>query len=79
MSDHKSRRNGNIEWGGMGEALKMHKNASSSYGLWSRLSENCVLIPVVAIFKNNLCGCTYVLVLLDNTSKFILVFLHIER
>jgi hypothetical protein len=49
----------------------MHKNASSSYGLWPRLSENCVLIPVVAIFKNNLCSCTYDLVLfkLADVSK----------
>jgi hypothetical protein len=35
MSDHKYTRNGNIEWGG--GALKMHKNLSSSYGLWPRL------------------------------------------
>ena len=57
----------------------MHKNASSSYALWPRLSENYALNPVLAMFKNNLCGCTYVLVLLDNNTKFILVFLHIER
>ena len=37
MSDHKYTRNGNVEWGGWGEALKIHKKLSSSYGLWPRL------------------------------------------
>ena len=62
----------------------MHKNLSSPYGLWPRLSENYVfnLDINIYIIKNTSCRniqkCTYVLVLLDNTSKVILVFLNIE-
>jgi hypothetical protein len=67
-----------------GEALKMHKNLSSPYGLWPRLSENYVFNLDINIYKikNTSCiniqKCTYVLVLLDNTSKVIVVFLNIE-
>ena len=86
MSDHKYTRNGNIEWGeGKGEALKMHKNLSSPYGLWPRLSENYVFNLDINIYKiktpvrcRNIQTCTYVLLLLDNTSNVILVFLNIE-
>ena len=63
----------------------MHKNLSSPYGLWPRLSENYVFNLDINIYKikntscRNIKKCTYVLVLLDNTSKVILVFLNIER
>jgi hypothetical protein len=63
----------------------MHKNLSSPYGLWPRLSENYVFNLDINIYKikntscRNIQKCTYVLVLLDNTSKVILVFLNIER
>jgi hypothetical protein len=86
MSGHKYARNGNIEWGeGKGEALKMHNNLSSPYGSWPRLSEYYVFNLDINIYKikntscRNIQKCTYVLVLLDNTSKVILVFLNIER
>jgi hypothetical protein len=71
--------------GGRGVALKMHKKLSSSYGLCPRLSENYVFNLDINIYKikntscRNIQKCTYVLVLLDNTSKVILVFLNIER
>jgi hypothetical protein len=62
----------------------MHKNLSSPNGLWPRLSENYVFNLDINIYKTkntscrNIQKCTYVLVLLDNTSKVILVFLNIE-
>ena len=62
----------------------MHKNLSSPHGLWPRLSENYVFNLDINIYKikntscRNIQKCTYVLVLLDNTSKVILVFLNIE-
>ena len=62
----------------------MHKNLSSPYGLWPRLSEHYVFNLDINIYKikntscRNIQKCTYVLVLLDNTSKVILVFLKIE-
>ena len=63
----------------------MHKNLSSPYGLWPRLSENYVFNLDINIYKitytscRNIQKCTYVLVLLVNTSKVILVFINIER
>jgi hypothetical protein len=84
MSDHKYTRNGNTEWGegGRGEALKMHNNLSSSYGLWPRLSENNVFNLDINIYKIKKTSCRNILMytyVLDNTSKVILVFLNIER